>query len=40
MSDVEEMSSSEHELHGDRDEPEGSDGEGAEREEPSGYEPL
>ncbi|WP_328884853.1 hypothetical protein [Streptomyces sp. NBC_00316] len=40
MSDVKDMSSSEHELHGDQNELEGSDDEDAEREEPSGYEPL
>ncbi|WP_328629333.1 hypothetical protein OHA88_41240 [Streptomyces sp. NBC_00353] len=40
MSDGKDASSCEHELHGDRDEPEGVDGEGADREEPSGYEPL
>jgi hypothetical protein len=30
----------EHKPDGDRDEPEGADGESSDREEPSGYEPL
>lgn len=40
MSDGKDMSSCERELHDDRDEPEGADAEGADLDEPSGYEPL
>ncbi|MGW1711175.1 hypothetical protein ACWCP8_38485 [Streptomyces sp. NPDC002206] len=40
MSDGKDMSSCESELPDDRDEPESADAEGADRDEPSGYEPL
>ncbi|MFF1844851.1 hypothetical protein ACFVW5_39055 [Streptomyces sp. NPDC058232] len=40
MSDANNMSSCERELPDDRDEPESADAEGADRDEPSGYEPL
>jgi hypothetical protein len=40
MSGAADTSSCEDEVHGDQDEPQGSAEEGADREEPSGYEPL
>lgn len=40
MSGAEGTSSCEDEVHGDQNEPEGSDEEGAAPEGPSGYEPL
>jgi hypothetical protein len=40
MSETCERGSCEREFHGDRDEPEGTDKEIADRDGPSGYEPL